>query len=135
MASDFQAQRQSAKAIRESLANHIEKIRHPQCDKHGLGFNLDERFQSSKITLTLDSWLGYYGNSGCSTSISVGDSKVFNAAFISELNARLPDLLLATADRLDAAARASVDAEIAAAEDRLAELRQFAGPEEGEGGK
>ena len=48
-------------------ARYAEITSDPKCDKHGFGFNRDNRFCNFKATVSFDSWKGYYGNSGCST--------------------------------------------------------------------
>ena len=37
------------------------------CDKYGCGFNKDDRFINFKVSISFNSWTGYYGNSGCTT--------------------------------------------------------------------
>lgn len=37
------------------------------CDKFGAGFNEDSRFSAFSVKVSFDSWVGYYGNSSCST--------------------------------------------------------------------
>ena len=70
------------------------------CDKFDLGFNIDDRFSSFKMTLSLDSWLGYYGSSSCSTAISILDSNIFKASLVEELNSCAEEILMATANRI-----------------------------------
>ncbi len=46
------------------------------CDKKGYGFGRDNRFAAFKITTSFDSWLGYFGSSGCHTALSVDGNTV-----------------------------------------------------------
>jgi len=65
-----------------------------QCDKNAYGFNLDNRFSSMSLTVSFDSWRGYYGNSGCSTAIHLGDPEIAKLAFVKYLNAHKDEILL-----------------------------------------
>ena len=63
----------SLKSDRDNLKDCVSRfenfiIDHQDCDKHGLGFNLDDRFNAARShSVSFDSWKGYYGNSSCSS--------------------------------------------------------------------
>ncbi|NLS19866.1 hypothetical protein HGP16_25335 [Rhizobium sp. P40RR-XXII] len=69
------------------------------CDKKGYGFNRDDRFAAFKLTISFDSWAGYYGNSGCSSILSVSDQDIAKKAFIEALNVN-QKLIFATMAKL-----------------------------------
>lgn len=71
----------------------------PQCDKKGFGFGTDHRFVAFSINTKFDSKAGYYGNSSCSTVLSVDDRASVEAAFVKALNIHQKELF-ATAARL-----------------------------------
>ena len=69
------------------------------CDKKGYGFGRDNRFAAFKINVTFNSYAGYYGNSSCSTILSVSDNADVEKAFVKALNLHQKELF-ATAARL-----------------------------------
>jgi len=88
--------------ITKGIKDHYEKIRDSSCDKNGIGFNLDSRFSSNKgVTVTVDSWKGYYGDSGCSNSIGSLDDEIFNKHFLKILNLNFNKLMLDTAKSIE----------------------------------
>lgn len=75
-----------------------------RCDKHGFGFNNDYRFAACEpLKLTVDSWKGYYGDSGCSNILSV-DAAIFNEHLLKVLRSRFWELLKATRESIVAEA-------------------------------
>lgn len=121
---------EGSKLLRRTLAAYWETIQKPNCDKFGLGFNLDSRFSAAKMILSLDSWTGYYGDSGCSTAVHIGQSsQEFQSALLSVLNQMLPQLLEKVAQEMENRARKDVGIKIEELEKRLAELRAFMGSE------
>lgn len=86
--------------IKTTLDEYNLKIKKTTCDKYGKGFNLDDRFSAVSFNLSLDSWTGYYGHSGCSTEISIGNKEKFIEHFIKILNKKFDELLLLTADSI-----------------------------------
>ena len=76
----------TANNLTRSLNNYRSAIKDSRCDKYGIGFNLDRRFSSATVELSIDSWTGYYGSSGSSKSISIYDKKLFNSALLKVLN-------------------------------------------------
>ncbi len=71
-----------------------------RCDKHGLGFNLDSRFSSAKITLSIDSWTGYYGNSGCGVFFRITDKEVFEKHLLKVIQSKFKSIIQETADSI-----------------------------------
>ena len=94
----------NAKTLRESFATFAKYAQDSHCDKHGFGFCLDDRFKACRgLNVTLDSWKGYYGNSGCSTIFYL-DEEIFNRYLDEELNARKKEILSGVAERMEKAA-------------------------------
>lgn len=99
-------------------AHFAEKYgRDTSCDKKGYGFNQDDRFAAFKMTVSFDSHAGYYGNSSCSTVLSVHNKDIVQKAFIEALNqnqklifATMEKLMLAEAEKLVGAAQEEVSA-------------------------
>ena len=127
MAKDgFTLNLEGSKTLRRTLAAYYEAIEKPHCDKYGLGFNLDSRFSAVKLTLSLDSWTGYYGDSSCSTAVHVGESgKQFESALLLVLNQMLPELLEKVIKEMEDKARKDVKLKIEEAERKLSELQSF----------
>ena len=90
----------TANSIINGINNYRQTIKDSRCDKFGMGFNKDNRFSSAKITLSIDSWTGYYGNSGCSTFLSITDSGIFAKQFVEVLNDNFYTLMIETANRI-----------------------------------
>lgn len=70
----------------------------PSADKTGFGFNLDDRFSSLKVTLALDSWVGYYGSSSCSRVVNIEDTEAAKRALVKWMNIHLGEILAGMAD-------------------------------------
>lgn len=82
----------TGRSLIDAKAAYEELRKDSTCDKHGIGFCLDDRFSAVKVVLTLDSWRGYYGNSSCSRFLYV-DEAVFKKHLIRVLNDELFSLL------------------------------------------
>ena len=99
------------------------------CDKKGYGFNKDDRFTAFKMTVSFDSWAGYYGNSSCGSILGVSDQDIVKKAFIEALNVN-QKLIFATMAKLMTAEAESLTAK---AKDEIAALQaliaEFDGPE------
>ena len=94
----------NAKTLRDSSATYASYAQDGHCDKRGFGFCLDSRFKACEsLHVTLDSWKGYYGNSGCSTIFYL-DAEIFNRYLREELNARKKEILSGIAERMERAA-------------------------------
>ena len=109
--------------IKASIDEHYEKIQDSSCDKHAIGFNKDGRFSSAKITLSVDSYRGYYGNSGCSQNTIVMDSELFSEFFIKVLNRRFKEIMFETADDIIKYANTKKAEAITELEDALKTLK------------
>lgn len=68
------------------------------CDKKGYGFQRDNRFAAFDVKVSFDSWHGYYGDSSCSTILSV-DRDLAKEYLVKALNVHQRELF-ATAARL-----------------------------------
>lgn len=95
------------------------------CDKKGYGFNKDDRFAAFKVTVTFDTWKGYYGNSSCSTILSITDKDAVTKAFVEAINqnhklifATMAKLMLAEAESMAGKAKE----ELAALQSLIAEF-------------
>lgn len=55
------------------------------CDKHGAGFGVDNRFSAFKVEVSFDSYTGYYGSSSCSSALSV-EREIVQPFFTRALN-------------------------------------------------
>lgn len=69
------------------------------CDKKGFGFGRDDRFTAFRVSTHFASWRGYYGNSGCSTVMSVRDQKLVETFIVKALNVHQREIF-ATVARL-----------------------------------
>lgn len=87
---------QTAKEAETVIDRYKNATSAPSCDKHGLGFNLDSRFSSAKVTLSIDSWTGYYGNSGCGTFFTITDREVFEKHLLKVLKSKFQAIILET---------------------------------------
>lgn len=87
----------TAKTLRDLPGQYQKKIEDSRCDKHRLEFNGDARFTVFKTHIFLTYYLGYYGNSGCSTPISI-DNDIATSALIEVLNNNRDSLLQQMAD-------------------------------------
>lgn len=69
----------------EKLINYrkifYEETKDLNCDKKGCGFNLSNKFSEFEVTLSFDSWKGYYGNSSCSRIFLFGNQELIKKAF------------------------------------------------------
>lgn len=101
------------KAIREFAvpgANEKYLKENPQIDKHGYGFNIDGRFDAAgKHTVSYDSWLGKYGNSGSSTWLDISSKELFWKCFDAFLNRHQDTILAGVADLMAAEVKKNVD--------------------------
>jgi len=94
-------------------------------DKTGVYFNTDDRFTAcGKIEIWFSSWMGTYGDSGCSTQCRL-DINVFRKHFVSYLNANRKEIMLAIADSIEKEAKSlkeKAEEEVKAQLSELAEL-------------
>lgn len=69
-------------------------------DKVGWGFNIDNRFSSCEgINITFDSYMGTYGDSGCSRECHL-DKNIFNSHLLKYLNDNKESIMIAIADSI-----------------------------------
>lgn len=109
--------------IKKDIEHYNEEVRrNNRCDQHGFGFNEDSRFSGFKINLSLDSWLGYYGNSGCSTAIQCGEG--FKKHFVKYLNVCRDVIMNAVIERMEDELKTYLDGEIEKTEQYLASLKE-----------
>ena len=110
------------KRLESGLAEHKKNLENAYCDKKNLGFNLDDRFMAhTPVKIHLDSWAGYYGNSGC--SIVVSDlGELFTAELISYLNNNKHAILQDIITRLKEKADTLKADEIKKLQDRIREI-------------
>ena len=90
--------------LSHGLESYYYKMKDPLCDKHGIGFNLDSRFSSFEIKLSIDSWTGHRGESGCSTFLSFGSSEqkeIFREAFLDVLRVEFNKLMEKTIKKIE----------------------------------
>ena len=91
--SEYERYEKEWKILEQGLAEYQAKLKDTYCDKKNMGFNRDNRFRAhADIPVHLDSWSGYYGNSGCSTIVS-GLGDLFKQEFIAYLNAHRDEIL------------------------------------------
>lgn len=100
------------------------------CDKKGFGFNCDHRFSSFKLSLSFDSWHGYYGSSSCGRILSV-DANTVNPFIVKAIEVHQREIF-ATAARLmreeAAALTGKASEELAKLQEMLAAAAQDAAP-------
>jgi len=93
------------------------------CDKHDAAFCVDKRFAVFDAgSVSFDCYVGYYGNSSCSSPFSVADQDAARKAFRSALNKHkwliletMADYLMEEANRL----RSYAESEIAGVQELL----------------
>ena len=115
--------KRSASQLKGFKAEYEQITSDAKCDKHGYGFNKDNRFANFKVTVSFDSWKGYYGNSGCSTfSLNVKDPGTYFVQALNEhqelLFETMANLMMKTANEL----KEKAEVEIQEASDLLKEL-------------
>ena len=70
-------------------------------DKTGWGFNQDDRFSACKgVLVWFDSHCGVYGNSGCSSQLSLSEP-IFHRHLLGYLNTHKKEIMLEIADNID----------------------------------
>ena len=65
------------KSVAQNLSTFHEQFQEKymkdhRCDKQAYGFSVDNRFAAFRLNTSFDSYAGYYGNSGCSTTLRFG---------------------------------------------------------------
>ena len=104
--------------IRKAAKFYYDPIK-GDCDKIGLGFNLDERFQAClPVKISLDSWQGYYGDSSCKTTITL-DKVLFDKYLVGALNASREEIFKMMAYLMENDAKELKDLAVLELEDKL----------------
>lgn len=92
-------------------------------DKKDLCINGDSRFSAVKFEVSVDSWEGTYGHSGCSRVMTVGDPAIFKTAFCAVLTQNLVSLLEQTISKLNSQSKEWRQSRIRELEKETAGLR------------
>lgn len=90
------ALKENAKKIGDFWKNYKEETSRPNVDKYHAAFNKDDRFTVFKTDVFFSSCTGVYGNSGCSTFMSL-DKDIARTHFIKALNKLSPQIFEAMA--------------------------------------
>lgn len=113
------------KALLNSLNNYYERIKSSRVDKYDLGFNLDNRFSHGSMKVSLNSWTGVYGDSGCSRAINLGNQEeLFYNLLTQYLNDNKKEILQWIIDRAKQEADKASGKAIEALEKTLADLKE-----------
>lgn len=121
----IQQQLKTGYSIKEEINNHYEVIRRMNCDKNGLGFNLDSRYSSGKVTISIDSWRGTYGSSSCYTTPIIKNNDIFKKFFMEVLEGKFKELMFETADRIIEDAKNNKNKAIEEISAHLQELKEL----------
>ena len=113
-----------ARRLRNIVPSYEQAIKAPKCDKHDLRFGGDKRFSCFTVKeVSLTSYLGYYGDSGCGTHGSIYGN--LTAQFNYAINKYRNQILEAMAECAENEARklrATAEAEIAKLNELIASL-------------
>lgn len=84
----------ASKSVKTSIEKYNEYQKNTgRYDKTGFSFNRDSRFAACKpLTLSVDSWMGVYGDSNCGNILSV-DAEIFNKHLLSVLRSDFWDIM------------------------------------------
>lgn len=94
--------RDAAGGLRAFWQRYGEKTAESRCDKYGAAFCADDRFKTFSVgNIYFSSWVGYYGNSGCTSfgpKVNNADAaKHFRAA----INKLAPEIFEAMAESME----------------------------------
>lgn len=80
-------------------------------DKYGRGFNKarDNFSAAGQHFLTYSSWKGYYGDSGCTTILSLNQREIFWNCFDKYINEHQDEILNGIADIMEKELQSSID--------------------------
>jgi hypothetical protein len=115
----------NGRQIKDRIEEHLEEIKNPSCDKHRMGFNVDERSSSARVQVSVDCHRGHYGSSSVYTKSIVRDQEIFTPCFIKVLNKHFNELMDETADLILSDAKAAKEKGIDELEVALAELKEL----------
>jgi hypothetical protein len=91
----------TVKQLRGATELYTKTVAPATCDKHGIGFNKDNRFTAFEVSVRFSSWAGWYGSSSCSSVISFSDPDAVKNAFIKYLNSNWQQIFDALADIIE----------------------------------
>ena len=112
------------KKLKAFSSGGAKRIPNGNMDKVATGFNRDDRFaMCGKHTLTYDTKIGYSGDSGCTTQISLhgNTDKLFWRNFDAYLNEHQDEILMGVAKKMEK----EMAREIAVVEERIKTLNAF----------
>ena len=119
--------RTNAGAIRELFVQKIPKwLKDPKhYDKVGWGFNIDNRFQScSNATISFDSYMEVYGDSGCGRECSL-EADIFHNHFVKYLNKNKELIMLEIANSIELEAKSLKEKAEQELNDQLLKLKEL----------
>ncbi|WP_157824517.1 hypothetical protein [Flavobacterium sp. ALD4] len=94
-------------------------------DKTGYSFNSDDRFSAfGKIEIWFSSWMGTYGDSGCSDQLRL-DKDIFKKHFVSYLNLNRKEIMFAIADSIEKEAKSLKEKAEEEVKSQLSELAEL----------
>jgi hypothetical protein len=113
---EIQQKMKTADGIKSIKEKHAELCSEPRCDKHGIGFGVDNRFAVFSANIAFSAYTGYYGSSACSTRSNGIDSNIASEALHRAIS-KHEDLILETmaelisedAEKMVNDARAEID--------------------------
>lgn len=92
------------KNLKAFASGGAERIPNGNMDKVATGFNCDDRFSMcGKHTLTYDTKIGYFGNSGCTSQIAFRENtwKLLWRSFDAYLNEHQDEILMGVAKKME----------------------------------
>jgi len=92
---EIQQKMKTADGIKSIKQKHAELCSEPRCDKHGIGFGVDNRFSVFSANIAFSAYTGYYGSSGCSTQSNGIDSDIASKALYRAIS-KHEDLIIET---------------------------------------
>jgi len=120
---NFDELAREVRILQEGLETYKECQNDPKCDKLGLGFNLSRECSSIKISVSLDSWKGFYGSNSCSTILgSLGD--VFEHYFKKYLNKHKIEILEEIIEMIKKDIKGKAKQKIAELESQINNIRE-----------
>lgn len=121
---DYKTRKDTSDRIKKLWPEFLQTTSAHSCDKHGFGFQKDSRFSIFQCDLSLDTWTGYFGNSGCSTFGSVGNKDLFKEYFIKWMNSNLSRMFKEIADAIEKDSEEARAERIKQLEDELKSLQE-----------
>jgi hypothetical protein len=126
METDFDKLKSELDTFRHQYNNYKKEIGNTECDKLALGFNIDNRFSGLTLNLSLDSWIGYYGQRGSHQAINCsGGKEAIKLAMVEYLNNHVYDIIEGTIEIMETDLQKHIDEEIDTLEDKLTMLKKL----------